>query len=168
MNFFSEAAVVFARKWNSMYKIAQDEFKENEHPRDSDGKFSISQGSKNIKRVSDLITNTGGASYSVTSRKFPKKGFILSVNPECEEVHDIAGTTEEQRTKLVYNFIVKHKETLKGEDKHFGAWIDTDDNRLYFDVSTIVQDRHEAHELRKKHNQIALFNLSTGKEEREE
>ena len=168
MSYFSEAAAKFCKKWNSMYGTAQDEFKETEHPRAGDGKFSISSGSKSIKRISDLITKTGGASYNIISRKFPKIGHILSINPECEEVHDTSGTNEGQRTEKIRDYMVKYNKMLKDKDKYFGAWIDTDNDKLFFDVSTIVQDRHEAHELRKKHGQIALHNLSTGKEEREE
>ena len=43
----------------------------------------------------------------------------------------------------------------------FGGWLNTENNKYYFDAVIICQDLNEAVKLGKLNKQIAIFNLST-------
>lgn len=46
----------------------------------------------------------------------------------------------------------------------FGGWYNSDNGQFYFDATVVVSDLKEAIELGRRNHQIAIFNITDGKE----
>ena len=45
-----------------------------------------------------------------------------------------------------------------------GGWYNSDNKQFYFDATVVVNDLHEAIELGRRNHQIAIFDITNGKE----
>jgi hypothetical protein len=87
------------------------------------------------------------------------EGFAVSVNPECTMVFDREVTAHDLEMYAKHNHGV-----LRGIDKVFGAWLDTETGKTYLDVVTVVDDRDKALDLARSHGEIAVFDLGSFEE----
>ena len=142
-------------------------FKFNSNHDKSNGRFSSAAGGSGGEKVEHLahlnelvklLHTKGGFSYNPVKDTIPKEGLILSIHPEHSVVKDLATF----KAKDIADYFHAKRAMFKDPKNHIGGWVS--EGKVFLDVSTIVKDAATAERLCKKHDQIAYFDLGTGKE----
>lgn len=122
-------------------------------------KAKPSGGWKTHDLYSRLSAKDGGFSYQPVTGTEPTTGYVLSTYPQFSE----AKPAKDLKLCDLVTFVAKHQDLFQKENHLFGAWHDPETDKVYFDISTVTQDKSEAEALAKKHDQIAYFDLGTKK-----
>jgi len=117
----------------------------------------------NIKEALQELHKTGGFTYSfITGELNPKKGFSLAVSKDTEKIID---NILRYKKTVVDNDVKKYAhsniEELMKPNRFLGGWVDN--NKLYLDVSEVVETRDEVVRLCKEREQLAYWDNEAGK-----
>jgi len=107
----------------------------------------------------DRIFAKGGATYQPTIEFSPTTGFSVSTHPELSEIIDV----DKFKPTDIAKYVTKNQKMWSDVTNHFGAWHDTDEDKVWLDVISVIADKKEAIDLAVKHNQKAIYDL--GKDE---
>jgi hypothetical protein len=123
-----------------------------------DKKMAISS-----KEVHALIADAranGGFTYKPT-KGYPKNGFAVAVYPEHERILKIDQMNKKQAEKAFKSYYkdVVAKALAKDPGAHWGAWYDTDNKVLVFDMSRVVKDKTEGVRLGREYKQKAIWDI---------
>ena len=113
-----------------------------------------------MERLKRELLDKGGFTYQPFLKRSPKTGFALSIYPEREAVLD------KVQPKGIRGFIDDNKDMWSNPRNYVGGWYNTEDKKVYLDVSMVVDDPKEAEDMCKKHNQYAYFDLGKKEEVR--
>lgn len=103
-----------------------------------------------VSALLDEFKRTGGFTYQPIMKNSPKEGFVVSIFPQYQKIIPGKGLTAEQ----VEDYMEKHAEVLNFDPRaHLGAWLDTESERVYLDVSIVEPDRRKAVDLGIEYNQ---------------
>lgn len=153
---------------NRLEAALSDIFKFNPHHDARNGQFTTA--GQGMDTMAEHIQASGGISYDIHDGKCPTSGFMLSINPAQEHTFSVNGMDKAEAKqaimKEVGQFIRGNKEILDDKGKFFGAWLDKESGKLFFDVSTHVGTKQKAIDLCKQYNQIAFYDIKSGKEVR--
>jgi len=116
----------------------------------------------NVDMLVNKLRTDGGFTFDYNTQELVTKGFAVSANPELEWVYDREVTWED-----LVAFVSMNIEFLNG-DGVFGAWVDTETGKTYFDVVTVLDSEEHALDLAVYHKEIAIFDLASGDEIRVE
>ena len=104
----------------------------------------------------DLIRNNGG--FTLTKDLQAKQGGFACAISGHEVIHDINTVSELD----IIEYIASKKELAsKNSNLCFGSWLDTETNKLYLDLSEVLDDKKTALKKAYKRNQLAVFDLNT-------
>lgn len=103
----------------------------------------------------------GGFSVSATSGADVRSGFALSVHPEREQRIGDTVTADD-----LMAYVRANADLLMRPGAVLGGWRDAESGQAFLDVSTVVHDRERALSLARAHDQLAFYDLSTGREVR--
>lgn len=109
-----------------------------------------------FRRISDP---DGGFTYQPLTHDEPKEGFVVSTHPE----RSYAAEAQKLRFRDLVDYVTRNYDLLRSPDNYLGAWHDPASHKVYFDVSRVTRSRSEAEQLALGHDQIAYFDLGTGK-----
>lgn len=109
--------------------------------------------------LADIAKPDGGFTYSLSTHHRPTEGFALSLHQDREQTADVIAITPES----IVAYAVKNWDLLKESNNYLGAWHNPENDKVYFDVSTVVQDPEEAATLGRAHGQLAYYDLKAGK-----
>lgn len=124
-----------------------------------------------MKTASDLhrrIAEDGGFTYHPSTHTYPSKGYAVATYRDFEKIFE--ATTEVSVDELITPndikaFYAAHKDTFaKDPNAHIGGWFDTENNKVYLDVSSILTNKREAMKLGRQYKQEAIYDLGAGKE----
>lgn len=108
----------------------------------------------------DAVLESGGGFTYHPVKDAPKKGFVVSVSPQNNERIHVDKITPAD----IARYIKKHrKATIDTKDMYIGGWHDPEDGMVHLDTPHVVENEAEAIRFAKKHNERAIFNLSTAK-----
>lgn len=104
----------------------------------------------------------GGFTYSVIGRDRPTTGYALSPYPDRSQ----AVPTRNLTAETIRRYRDANQDLLSRPNHYLGAWRERDGetDRVWLDVSILVQDRDEAARIGREHNQIAMWDLGAGEE----
>lgn len=130
-----------------------------QHPISGQEAFSLSR----------RINTDNGFTYQPVSKTSPTSGFSIAMFPESERI--LLGP-DEATPGALYIFVKTNLEKFKTDNRiHFGAWHNEPsegnegaDNKVYLDTSIVIENLEQATELAKEHCQLAIFDLSEGRE----
>ena len=104
----------------------------------------------------DLIKSNGG--FTLTKDLQAKQGgFACSISGH-ETIYDMDSVSE---LDIVEYIASKRELASKNTNLCFGSWLDTETNKLYLDLSEVLDDRKAALKKAYKRNQLAIFDLNT-------
>jgi len=109
--------------------------------------------------MSRLSEPDGGFTYQPVSGDEPKEGFAVSPYPKRSFAKDMKDLTH----KDLARFAKANRDLLKRPDHYIGAWHDPESGKVFLGVSIVSKDAARARHLALSHDQIAYFDLSTGK-----
>lgn len=116
-------------------------------------------GRKRSAGLFKALEKEGGFTYQPVTGRSPTKGYALSVSPEFEEVYDASKITKNDMRR----FLDKHSDLFaENPDAYAGGWVDTEEGKVYLDVSIVVSDLERAWSLADKYDQKALYDLGKG------
>ena len=102
----------------------------------------------------------GGFTVDPHTGKSPTSGFALSVHPKQSVAIDHADKLADHQIRhAVKKFRHKNVALLNKPGNKVGGWHDPVTHKGYLDVSTVVKTPKEAHDLGKKHDQLAYFDV---------
>jgi HK97 family phage portal protein len=102
----------------------------------------------------------GGMTIDLSTNSYPSTGFALSLDLEAE-INVPFEEFDANYADIIGGFVTEHADRLDADGKHLGTWLDTDSDLVFLDISTIVDDRDEALDLARVHQQRAIFDLAT-------
>lgn len=108
------------------------------------------------KTAMHALTAEGGFTLHDHVGDGPTGGYMVSVTKGTEEVHDVAAMTPE----TIAAYRDKHAAQLADPDVFLGAWVYQ--GKAYLDISTHVQGKSQALALAKQHDQIGIYDLTSG------
>jgi hypothetical protein len=100
----------------------------------------------------------GGFTYQPVTEDEPKDGFAVSVFEGRSESFDPDTVTFD----TLGDYYIRNLEVLEDVDNYIGAW--HFEGKLFLDVSRVEKSLERAKELARQHDQIGIYNLSTGEE----
>jgi hypothetical protein len=109
----------------------------------------------------------GGFTVQVVTGDQPVEGWAVAIKSRQKIIEDIDPEdlpTPEEWAQILRDFSEENFDVLESRDWFVGAWFDEDDNRLFLDVSRILDDDVSAVEFAIDETQIAIFNLETYQE----
>lgn len=95
----------------------------------------------------------------LNAQEYITSGWAVSPYPEAEKVIDAKSVGSVNLVWAIGDFIWKHRELLAQPNAYLGGWFDREDNKVYLDVSIVVDDKDKAVEIAQDHNQLAIFDL---------
>jgi 8-oxo-dGTP pyrophosphatase MutT (NUDIX family)/GNAT superfamily N-acetyltransferase/proteasome lid subunit RPN8/RPN11 len=115
------------------------------------------------KSLAQRVANDGGFTYNPTDGDSPTEGFSIAVYPEHEQILSAEDATP---AKIAAYMIEKSSIYSTDERIHIGAWFNkkTDENpngddKVYLDLSMVIDDRDEAVKFAKENGQLGIFDL---------
>lgn len=106
--------------------------------------------------------------------RVPDGGFTVDPRTGREITDGYAVSVHEERSKDVpepdltpadlETYVDNNDDLFADQHNEFGGWNDPRTNRVWLDVSTVVDDERTAVALGRAHDQIAVFDLGHGKE----
>jgi hypothetical protein len=121
-----------------------------------------------LTRLRRKLAEDGGFTVRVNrwgnAVEYITTGFALSLNPDYEVIIDPKTHNGIQVMAAMNEYMLDNISVLQRPDTYFGVWWDDESDLVYFDVSTVVDDRTKAIELGIEHKQLAVFDLNSGEE----
>ncbi len=111
------------------------------------------------------MTEGGGFTYNPVTGDMPKTGFALSVFPEHELILD---SIDDATPEVIADYVIDKWEHVKDVDDVFvGGWYNKKtadnpkgDDKVYLDLSIVLQDKDEAIKLARKNRQLKIYDLA--------
>lgn len=131
------------------------------------GKHHQGDHGRKTGRMANLAKRIGtenGFTYSpYRTPKSPKSGIAVSTHEQLTKV--IAGPiSRTEAKKAVQDYMRENRQELEKKNTYAGAWVNTDDGSVHFDIVTLVDTETQAQSLMRQHNQLASYDLATGRE----
>jgi HK97 family phage portal protein len=120
-----------------------------------------------VARVAlDAIRRTGGFSVHPATASSPTTGYMVSVAPEAET---ILNSEDEVTGDVIRSFVSQNESKFDSRPSlHIGGWVDGETGKVYLDLSEQFDSIDDAIDAAKATDQIAIWDLSGGKEIRRE
>jgi len=103
------------------------------------------------------LETDGGFSESLDGQS-PSGGYMVALDKNAEAVYDSENLTDAD----ILDFVMEHYDPLNKPDAYLGGWLDTDEGKVYLDVSFNIQDRDEALAAAAEADQLAIYDLGSG------
>jgi len=114
--------------------------------------------SKVVNEILNTVHANGGITYNLNSGNLTGSiGYSVATHPERAVILPSGVDFDE-----LENFITNNEDLLNDPSNSIGVW--ANDGKTYLDVVSVVQDRDQAIELGKQHNQIAIWDLQKQQE----
>ena len=104
----------------------------------------------------DLIKENGG--FTLNKDLQAKQGGFACAISGHETVYNMDTVSE---LDIVEYIASKRELASKNSNLCFGSWLDTETNKLYLDLSEVLDDKKTALKKAYKRNQLAIFDLNT-------
>ena len=106
-----------------------------------------------IQEFNKRLLTQGGATFNLNTGQLDfNKGFGVSL-----EEHEQVFLKDEYSDEDLKKFLSKHIELLYDLDLELGGWIEGD--KVYLDITEVVEDKNEAIEKGVNRNQLAIFDF---------
>ena len=139
-------------------------FSESNVLRDVKGRFadkpesSTTERPKFAKLLEQIQQPDGGFTMHPVTGEQPTTGFALSIHKGHERVIPLKDLTP----AALVQYVKDNMQLAAQEGNYVGAWHNPADGNVYLDISRVVQNRAEAEQLGRDHNQLAIFDLKQG------
>lgn len=166
LDIFGEAGLMpeeDVAKEKSMLKHQGPGAHESGSPQSAHGKrgsSSVEQGKEKpaTDRFREMVMEADGGFTYHPLKNAPQSGFVVSVKPE----NNVRVHKDEITVADIARYIKKHRQATIDEDTlYIGGWHDPEDGMVHLDTPNVIDDEQEAIALARKHNERAIFNLST-------
>jgi hypothetical protein len=114
----------------------------------------------NIRKAAEQLAKGHGFTHSLNNVSAPTSGYMVSMAgveesyPQIDDVDII--------TAMLVGYIGAHSHELMDASTYLGGWIH--EGQIFIDVSECIEDEQTAIAVGRERNQIAIHNLSTGKD----
>lgn len=110
--------------------------------------------------VVDEVLANDGYTWGPAGRQVPGFGFMVSIPG-----HEVTVPREVFNAVDVAEYIGQTYAKVTDHDALFwGAWVNEDDDRVYFDLSMHIRDRDEAMAIGRASGQIAIWDVENAEE----
>ncbi len=104
----------------------------------------------------DLIKENGGFTLN-KDLQAKQDGFACAISG-----HEVVFDMDSVQELDIVEYISSKKELAKkNSNLCFGSWLDNETNKLYLDLSEVIDDKKQALKKAYKRNQLAIFDLNT-------
>ena len=137
---------------------------EQDHPRVEKGDSRGGQFTDKARAAAGLssgligrLQTEGGFSESLDGQS-PDGGYMVALDKSAEAVFDSADLTDAD----ILDFVLEHYDSLNQDAAYLGGWLDTDDGKVYLDVSFNFGDKDEALSAAAGAEQLAVYDIEAG------
>jgi hypothetical protein len=107
--------------------------------------------------IADLHNATGGSTVDKRTGRRMSEGFPVGIGEE--EVLALNHVSPE----VILQFEQDHAEALSKPNRQVGTWFDEEEGKTHIEVVEVARTEEEAIKLGEEHNELAIYNLETGK-----
>lgn len=111
--------------------------------------------SKDILGIISKIKSTGGDSVNLNTGARPTAGYMVAPSKTTEVMVPLADVSRQS----IESYINNNAKLLRQPDSHLGAWLNSDNGNVYFDVSQNVPTQFRAIPTAKKADQEAIWDM---------
>lgn len=128
------------------------------------GKGSGGVSSKVAGSVLERVKANGGLSVRMTDGSEPPSGFMVSRKgfSKIVEAKDFFNPTKGK--EILSSYLKEHKSMLGAGKDYLGIWHNTENKKVYFDISMNVKNREHAIQLGQENNQISIWDVANFEE----
>ena len=139
----------------------EEVLKHEEHDQSSHGNWATGgMGAGVADSILLRVRENGGLSVNMVDGSEPTSGYMVAKGAqygsivEADDFYDpIKGP------KALADYMKKHKTQLGGGKNYLGLWHNTEDGKVYLDVSENIQDRERAISAGQKQDQISIWDV---------
>ena len=113
---------------------------------------------KNDRTMFSRLLRDEGFSYQPVTDNSPATGYALSPYPDRERVIPVGRLNPDS----IEQYMRDNEDMWNKPNHYFGAWFNTEDNKVYLDVSVIADSPEQAAQLSMQHKQEAYYDIAAG------
>jgi hypothetical protein len=107
------------------------------------------------------VRENGGLSVNMVDGSEPTTGYMVAKGAKYGAIVDAADFYDSVKgPKALADYMKKHKAELGGGKNYLGLWHNTEDGKVYLDVSENIQDRERAISAGRKQDQISIWDVA--------
>ena len=111
---------------------------------------------KNIN-IFNKIKHQGGITIDRKGKEFKGLGYGVAVSKETEIIID----NDLFIPELIQAVMAKFEDYLVKPNTYLGVWVNPENNKVYFDVTEIIEDFEEAKKKGNNRKQLAIFDFES-------
>jgi len=158
-----ETKTLVGHKMSTLKKKVVSLQKYNPH-HDSSGRFASGGGGMGAGVASSIlerVKTNGGLSVNMVNGSEPTSGYMVAKGTEYGKTVSAEDFYDPQKgPKILADYMKEHKEDLGTGKNYLGLWHNTEDGKVYLDVSENILDRGAAITAGQSRDQISIWDVA--------
>jgi hypothetical protein len=145
------------------YMTTVDGFaKHAEHDQKTHGRrFSASVSTELSDSILARVKENGGLSVSMVDGHEPSSGYMVGKGAKYGDIAEADDFFDPVKGhKILAGYLIKHKRDLGSGKAYLGLWHNTENGKVYLDLSDNIQDRAKATSLGRRRDQISIWDVA--------
>jgi GNAT superfamily N-acetyltransferase len=136
--------------------------KHGNHDQSSHGNWATGgMGAGVADSILSRVRENGGLSVNMVDGSEPTSGYMVAKGAKFGDIVDAVDFYDPVKgPKALAAYMKKHKKELGGGKNYLGLWHNTEDGKVYLDVSENIQDRERAISAGRKQDQISIWDVT--------
>lgn len=161
---------LFAGDLTGRYTLAVGAFGKSEdsvtkhghHDQKTHGRrYSASVSGELSDSILERVQANGGLSVSMIDGHEPNSGYMVAKGSQFGDIADATDFFDPTKGhKILSDYLIKHKSQLGSGKAYLGLWHNTEDGKVYLDLSENIQDRGRAVSLGRRRDQISIWDVT--------
>lgn len=136
--------------------------KHGNHDQSSHGNWATGgMGAGVADSILERVRENGGLSVNMVDGSEPTTGYMVAKGAKYGAIVDAEDFYDPIKgPKALADYMKKHKAELGGGKNYLGLWHNTEDGKVYLDVSENIQDKERAISAGRKQDQISIWDVA--------
>lgn len=136
--------------------------KHGNHDQSSHGNWATGRmGAGVATSILERVRENGGLSVNMVDGSEPTTGYMVAKGAKYGAIVDAEDFYDPIKgPKALADYMKKHKSELGGGKNYLGLWHNTEDGKVYLDVSENIQDKERAISAGREQDQISIWDVA--------
>lgn len=135
--------------------------KHGTHDQKTHGSWATGMGAGVADSILARVRENGGLSVNMVDGSEPTSGYMVAKGAQYGAIVDAVDFYDPIKgPKALADYMKKHKSQLGTGKNYLGLWHNTEDGKVYLDVSENIQDKERAISAGRKQDQISIWDVT--------